>query len=60
MRFPVVPASRMRMPLLLLPEITLPAPAAVPPNVLLVAPVASMMPLKVFPIATVPVMSVPM
>ena len=49
----------MRMPEFELPEITLPAPDAVPPIVLLVAPPDRLIPLIAFGIAKLPPIPVP-
>ena len=57
---PVVPAPVIKMPSSRLAEITLPAPAVVPPMVLFAAPPAIPTPEYAFPRAFVPVRSVPM
>ena len=56
---PGLPAPLMYTPSEL-PEITLPAPTAVPPIVLLLAPLKILTPLNPFAIATLPVASTPM
>ena len=57
---PVVPAPVIKMPEFPLAEITLPAPAVVPPMVMFVAPPSISTPEYAFPRAFVPVTLVPM